>query len=221
MPRSSAAWSTSSSITGMSTLAKAIAMPPPMVPEPMMPTLLDVARLVGRGDAGHVGHCALGEEQVAHGARLRRLQRAVADGALHREALLERQLPRGAHRGDVQLRRDHALVLLGGLRADRGDLRVGQRRRPCCRARGADPCLRSPAAARRRWRRCAGRLRRSRRRGPAPSPLPHPRGYRRGTSPAPFSAPIRRGRRCVPTAPGTTPSVISGKPSLAPLSAMR
>ena len=87
---------------------------------------LDLARLVGRRDARHVGHGALGEEQVAHGLGFRRAQRAVADGAFHGEALLEGQLPRGAHGGDVQFGRDHALVLLGGLRAEGGDLRLGE-----------------------------------------------------------------------------------------------
>ena len=89
-----------------------------------MPTTADVARLVCVGDARHIGHGALGEEQVAHGLGLGSLQRAVADGALDSEALLERQFPGRTHGGDIQLRRDDALVHLAGLRADGGKLRV-------------------------------------------------------------------------------------------------
>jgi len=40
MPRSSASCFTSISFTAMPTLAKFMAMPPPMVPAPMMPTVV-------------------------------------------------------------------------------------------------------------------------------------------------------------------------------------
>ena len=82
VPRSSASWLISTIVTGMPALRKFIEMPPPMVPAPITPTLLDVARLGVLGQAVDLGRLALGEEEIS----LRR--RLLAAHQLHEQLAL-------------------------------------------------------------------------------------------------------------------------------------
>ena len=125
-PRSSCSWPISMMVTGMPALANDIEMPPPMVPAPMMATLLDLARLGVGGNAGHLRGLALGEERVA--LRLRLIAGHQLDEllALEGNAFLERALQRLLDALGAGERRDQAAVaLVGGSRSLGEDLRIG------------------------------------------------------------------------------------------------
>ena len=89
-PRSSAACSFSYTVTGMPALAKLIAMPPPIVPKPMMAARADRPRRRVFRDVRNLRRGALREERVAQRLRLGRLHELDEEPALEAEALVER-----------------------------------------------------------------------------------------------------------------------------------
>ena len=199
-------------------------MPPPIVPAPITPTRLIVARLRVLGQAVDLRGLALGEEEILLGARL------GAGHQLHEQpALVEHAL--GIGLGDRRLDRRilysgaskplnlRALALrnsskMAGIGARLGELVValaGLRDRPDV---AAPPRRRRPHAAR-------GRPRSAGRRGRSHRPPSRRSDCRSRPSPAPCATPATRGSRWVPPAPGSRPSFTSGTPSFADGTATR
>ena len=210
----------------MPTLAKFMAMPPPIVPAPMMPTLPDRDRRRVLRHVGNLPHLAFGEEHVALRGRLRALhqlheQFALGCRALHRTAdsppprcsgccIRERESRGTCGRWPCGTRRRFPAC-----RARRRPCRSGRalssadvfRRRPSSRTRSRRRAVRLPARSHRRARRCARSLR--------VDVLAGRHHLERR------SGPTMRGRRCVPPAPGNRPRFTSGRPHFAEGTATR
>ena len=208
-------------------LAKFIAMPPPIVPAPMMPTFLTgiVARVVRH--VRNLPHLALGEEHVALRRRLRaghqlHEQLALGRDALHRTA------------GSPPLRCSGCCTRARGSRGTCARWPCGTRRRsPACRARLRTLSFRSRTLLQRPL--LGDDFLRERDRAGAQLALGHDlveqaggerrsshrRARRTSPSRSACSGPTMRGRRCVPPAPGSRPRCTSGKPHFADGTATR
>ena len=128
MPRSSASCAISTIVTGIPADRKFIEMPPPIVPAPITPTLLDVARLGVLGDVLDLGRLALGEEEILLRARLGAAHQLHEQLALVDDALGIGLGDRRLDRLDVRLGRLEAAELAGiGLAEFVEDRRVGAR----------------------------------------------------------------------------------------------
>ena len=145
--------------------------------------------------------------------------------ALAADALEKRQRGRGLDRVDDRQRREHVAARLPGeLASRRQERRVRLRRAELVEAiaRLAARVLRPPpsrAQTRRRPARRSPLISRSTR--PAASASAAPIGLPDTHMSIAFSTPTRRGRRCVPSAPGMMPRLTSGRPIRASGSATR
>ena len=196
----------------MPALAKFMAMPPPIVPAPMMPAVLIVAlRRVGR-HVEHLGGLALGEEVVA-------LRRRLGEVSSSWNSSRSRLMP--SSNGSSTAACTHLMMLHGALkpRARRaiafsvslnrsGDssvaLRSRTRRRGAFCATSIWACATAPAS-----------------RSPSTMASMMPLLLASGAgmwrpemmASSAYFAPVRRGRRCVPPAPGRMPRWTSGRPT--------
>ena len=217
MPRSSAASSTSFSSTGMPALANTIAMPPPMVPEPTTATRFTGSTRSFLGNVGNLRHLALAEENMDE--RLR-LIGEKAFGEKFRFGLatfFERTVRSPA---------STASIAASGAFSPRCFLRAASRAAAkiaafsaavpsfsLARAFSARACRRF--RAQRDSARRAGLPRSNDRSARARQPHARRPACLRRTSRLLWRRPTRRGRRCVPAAPGIIPSFTSGWPTCA------
>ncbi len=96
----------------MPTFKKFMAMPPPMVPAPMIATDLDVALGDVLVEVRHIGGLALGEKHVLQRLRLAVLRTLHEQFALPRHALFKGKGGGGFHSVDDALRREQIFLLL-------------------------------------------------------------------------------------------------------------
>ena len=102
----------------MPAFAKFIAMPPPIVPAPMMPTWANRAQRRVVGHVGDLGGRAFGAEDVAQRARLRRIHQRHEALALQAQRLVDRLGDRHRHRFDA-LQRCREILRRGAHRVAR------------------------------------------------------------------------------------------------------
>ncbi len=100
-PRSSASCWVSNSTTGRPALMRLMAMPPPMVPAPMTPTLRMGRSGVSSGTSLNLRGRALGLKHVPQRRRLRRQHQRGKQFALAFETRLEGSFDRRRHRLDA------------------------------------------------------------------------------------------------------------------------
>ena len=209
----------STSVTGMPALAKHMAMPPPMVPAP-----ITAARLISRG------FTSLGQVRRPSPPRARRRRDGAAPsiGRPTRSSTNSSRSRFSASSNGIDSAFAHGLQARHRRRVEparalgrwrdhiRRRLRIGARRGELvvAVAQRAERTLLRDA----RWRAKAiaagepDRLRRSRRSGRRQAPPSRRSGRRDRIISSAFSGPTRRGSRAVPPAPGSRPSLISGRP---------
>ena len=129
-PRSSASCAISTTVTGMPGVGEVHRDAAAHRAGADHRRLLDLLGRRVRRDVRDLGRLALGEEEVALGLRLRRVEELDEELALARDALGERQIHRGLDRLDAVLRRAEAPRLARHALAELGEeLRLAPRRR--------------------------------------------------------------------------------------------
>ncbi len=209
-----------SSSTGRPASSTATAMPAPMVPPPMMPTLAIGARL-GRAGFGRLQPLRARRRRRAPGRRAAGC-RGIRGTACARAPCLRRTAGRAApctasmiFSGENRPRAFFAVSARDRVDARPAWPRVSAKAGRIAGAarRGALPCnqfARIGQAGRQRRRRLRPRGRPGRASAASCAPMWRPLSI----SSSAACAPIRRGVRCVPPAPGSRPSSTSGRPEL-------
>ena len=199
----------------MPAFAKLIAMPPPIVPKPMM-AAVRIGRVgVSSGTSGIFAAARSAKKAWRSAFDSGDCTSSMKSPRSKREAFVERPRDGGLDRVDALQRRRQAARLLRDLRARGAEHRRGigagrQRRGAVAQLRGR-------------------RVRPATSLANASTPSKEPRSTIRSTRPLssassaligsplviirrPFSAPTARGSRCVPPAPGSRPIFTSGRP---------
>ncbi len=218
MPRSSASCFTSTTVTGMPALAKHMAMPPPMVPAPMIAALATGAPFNPAGMPGTF--CASRSAKKAwRWARLSSLPTSSVNSL--------RSSARPSSIGMVTAART-ASMQAAGARWPRARLSRGS-----AASSSKAGFARASASLSSRSRTLASGLPMTERaKATASSRVEHTASARPGNVSTAMwvpptiafiaaTGPITRGRRWVPPAPGRMPSLTSGSPTLAPGEATR
>ena len=222
-PRSSASSLISISVTGMPALAKLIAIPPPIVPPPIMP--------IERTSRGGVSLSRPSTFAASRSAK-NTCRNAADCGSRIDSMKSSRSRFRPSANGVVIAVRTHSMMRGGAVLAARFFRNTRRRGVEDLVARQAPPVPHSFGVRARRHRAI-----RARTVGPpaprsplttdsidaAPFRLPSLPGSGRRSASAPGWRPHPPGSavRCVPPAPGNSPSLTSGKPTLAESSATR